>query len=572
MKRKLMRAAALSLALIMLLMSACGGKETDNPAGNDGTQAVETKGEEGTPAASNTPSTPEVTAVMGDVNGQTYPLTDEKITLTMWYPMAGSMAELADFNDGEFWQWYEELTNVHIDFIVPATGTEVEAFRTLFLNDDLPDIMYTIPNQYVYRDGMDAAIEDGYIMNLAEHLDWAPNYVSWFKNVEGAEKDVYTDAGNMYGFWGFWLNMENGYADQGLSIRQDFLDKVGMEVPTTYDEWEAVLTAFKEEFKDVEGFAPFYTSKYGRDNGEFMAGYGVAPYYYQKDGEVLYGPMQEGYKDYLTMMHDWYEKGLLDQDFASRQSSGIAADNDMILNDKIGALIDYGTRMTDAYISRGNANPDVWAVAAPQPKISADSEDPAWYMAGTNYHNMQSTATLIAADSEYAEIATRWVDGFYAAEVFWNANYGIESEEGTVWYKAEDGHRIGDYDFRYSNPDGLSSGMVLVKYWAKNPQVRVEAAQIEQMPAERAAAYPIWSQYAPVNYIPDTVTMTTEEGTEFATLNTDIQTYVDEMVVKFIKGDVPLSEYDAFLAELDRLQIDRCIEIKQAALDRYYAR
>ena len=505
----------------------------------------------------------------GAVDQQTYPLTPEKVTLTMWYPNGGSMGSLADFNDGEFWQWLEEKTNVHIEFIVPASGSETESFNLLFAGDELPDIVVAQPANQCYRDGMDAAIEDGYFLDIAQHLDWCPNYVSWMNNLEFGKKDCYTDTGKMYGMWGFWLNMQEGFADQGISIRKDFLDKVGKDVPTTYAEWEDVLTAFKEQLGIA---APYYTSKYGIDYGEFMAGYGIAPYWYMEDGKIKYGPMQDAYKEYLTMMHDWYEKGLLDPDFSTRQSSGVAADNDMILNDKIGALIDWGTRMTDAYVSRGASNPEFWAVAAPQPKKSADAPDPAFRVATNNYHAMTNYCHSVSAESEHAELAVRWLDTFYAADNFWNANYGIESEEGRVWYKAEDGHRVGIYDFRYSNPDGLDSATVLVKYWAKNPPIRVEAAQIEQMPAERAAAYPVWSQYEAKNFIPTNLTKTVEEGTEYSSLYTDIETYVQECNVKFIMGQMSLDDYDSYRETLKSMGIERCIELQQAALDRYFAR
>ena len=504
----------------------------------------------------------------GAVDQQSYPLTPEKVTLTMWYPNAGSMGELADFNDGEFWQWLEEKTNVHIEFIVP-TSSASESFQLLFAGDDMPDIIVHQPASYSYRDGMDATIDDGYMLDIAQHLDWCPNYVSWLDNLEFGKKDCYTDTGKMYGMWGFWLNMEDGYADQGISIRKDFLDKVGMEIPTTYEEWETVLTAFKDQLGIA---APFYTSKFGVDHGELMAGYGIAPGFFMADGKVKYGPMEDSFKDYLEMMHRWYEKGLLDPDFSTRQSTGIAADNDMILNDKIGALIDYGTRMTDAYISRGATNPEFWAVAAPQPKKSADAPDPTYRKATNNFHAMTGYVHCVSAESKNAELAVRWLDTFYAADNFWNSNYGIDSEEGRVWYKAEDGHRIGNYDFRYSNPDGLDSATVLVKYWAKNPPIRVEASQIEQMPAERAAAYPVWSKYEPTAFIPNALTMTVDEGTEYSSLFTDISTYVDECNVKFIMGQMSLDDYDAYRDTLKKMGIERCIELQQAALDRYNAR
>lgn len=528
----------------------------------------------GTSASSTTTSKkveiPKSDVVKGETDQETYPISDEKITLTMWYPMAGSMGNLSDYNEGEFWQWLEEKTNIHIEFIVPAAGTEAESFNLLFTSDNLPDIIYDQVNSQMYRDGMDACIEDGYIVDMAQHLDEAPNYVSWLNSIEGTDKNVFTDSGKMYGMWGFWDNMENGYADQGISIRKDFLDKVGMDVPTTYDEWEKVLTAFKDQL-GIE--APLYTSKYGIDYGDFMAGYGVAPYFYQVDGKIKYGPMEDGYKDYLTMMHDWYQKGLLDPDFSTRQSSGVTADNDMILNDKVGALIDYGTRMTDAYISRGATNKDFWAVAAPQPKISEDSEDPAWRDVNGNYMDMLNVCTLVNANSEHVTEAIKWLDTFYAKENYLNANYGLESEEGIVWdADPEDGHRIGNYDFRYNNPDGLDSATVAVKYWAKNPNIRVEAAQIEQMPEDRSAAYAVWSKYEPKNYIPTTCTMTSEENTEYSSYYVEIESYVQENNVKFITGERSLDEYDDYKATLKDMGIDECISLRQAALDRYNKR
>ena len=487
----------------------------------------------------------------------------------MWYPFASSMGTLADFNDGEFWQWYEDLTNVHIEFIVPPVGGESNAFNMLFTEDDLPDILYSQPSVHSYRDGQDAAIDDGYIFDLSDHKEWVPNYMSWVNHIENADKNVYTDSGRMYGMWGFSYTMENGYPDQGIAIRKDFLDKTGLEIPATYDEWETVLTAFRDEL-GIE--APFYTGKYGIDNGEFMAGYGVSPDFYQVNNVVKYGPMEDGFKDYITMLNDWFSKGLLDPDFASRQSSGISADSDMMLNDKIGALIDWGTRMTDAYLTRGATNEDFYLTAVPQPKLSEDSADPAWNGIASSYQHIYPHCVLISQNCEYPEVAARWIDGFFAENIFWNANYGIDSEEGTVWYKAEDGHRIGNYDFRYANPDGIDSATVVVKYWVKNPPVRVEAAQIEQMPEDRAESYSVWSRYPASNYLSPFKTMTTEETDEYVSLYPDIELYMRESIVRFIRGDLPMSEYDNFRETLKKMGILRCIEIQQAALNRYNER
>ncbi len=577
MKTRKFLALLLTCMIASSALAACNSGSTGSSSGTESSGAASSEAESSGEESGSTSAGLTSDVVNGETNQQTYPLTEETVTLTYWYPNAGSMAELADFNDSYFFKWYEELTNVHIDFIVPAAGSEAEAFQLLFASDSMPDMVYSYPNQttYSYRAGQDKAIEDGYFIDIAEYLDYAPNYLSWLANNDDLRKASYSDTGKLYGMWGVWSGMdsEHTYADYGLAIRQDFLDKVGMEVPTTYSEWEAVLTAFKDEL-GIQ--APLYTSKFGIDQGEMMAGYDTAPYWYQRDGVIQYGPMDDGYRDYLVMMHDWYEKGLLDPDFATRSSSGVTADNDMILNDKVGALTDYGTRLGDTYVSRGATNTDFNLVGAPQP--TKDPDDPTYvepaYRDNTYTMMVSGVCNSVSADSENIELAVRWLDGFYAEEIALNANYGTEEYEGTVWHNDDTTStgRIIDYDYRYSNPDGKSSGMILVEYSAKNPPVRYEGMQVECSPQVKKDGYEIWKLYEPVNAVPTRITPTSEEGTEFASLYTDIETYVQECNVKFIMGQMSLDDYDSYRDTLTQMGIDRCIELRQAALDRYNAR
>ena len=577
MKTRKFLALLLTCMIASSALAACNSGNTGSSSGTESSGATSSEAESSGEESGSTTAGLTSDVVNGETNQQTYPLTEETVTLTYWYPNAGSMAELADFNDSYFFKWYEELTNVHIDFIVPAAGSEAEAFQLLFASDSMPDMVYSYPNQttYSYRAGQDKAIEDGYFIDIAEYLDYAPNYLSWLANNDDLRKASYSDTGKLYGMWGVWSGMdsEHTYADYGLAIRQDFLDKVGMEVPTTYSEWEAVLTAFKDEL-GIQ--APLYTSKFGIDMGEMMAGYDTAPYWYQRDGVIQYGPMDDGYRDYLVMMHDWYEKGLLDPDFATRSSSGVTADNDMILNDKVGALTDYGTRLGDTYVSRGATNTDFNLVGAPQP--TKDPDDPTYvepaYRDNTYTMMVSGVCNSVSAESDNIELAVRWLDGFYAEEIALNANYGTEEYEGTVWHNDDTTStgRIIDYDYRYSNPDGKSSGMILVEYSAKNPPVRYEGMQVECSPQVKKDGYEIWKLYEPVNAVPTRITPTSEEGTEFASLYTDIETYVQECNVKFIMGQMSLDDYDSYRDTLTQMGIDRCIELRQAALDRYNAR
>ena len=64
----------------------------------------------------------------------------------------------------------------------------------------------------------------------------------------------------------------------------------------------------------------------------------------------------------------------------------------------------------------------------------------------------------------------------------------------------------------------------------------------------------------------------TEEVSEYNSIMTDIQTYVDEFKLKFILGTEPLENYPVFVENIKNMNIDRAIEIRQAEYNRYLER
>jgi putative aldouronate transport system substrate-binding protein len=68
------------------------------------------------------------------------------------------------------------------------------------------------------------------------------------------------------------------------------------------------------------------------------------------------------------------------------------------------------------------------------------------------------------------------------------------------------------------------------------------------------------------------VTPTTEESAEFGRIMNAINTYTDEMAVKFITGAEPLSRFNEYVQTQKRMGLDRAIALVQAQLDRYNKR
>ena len=83
---------------------------------------------------------------------------------------------------------------------------------------------------------------------------------------------------------------------------------------------------------------------------------------------------------------------------------------------------------------------------------------------------------------------------------------------------------------------------------------------------------PVWDQDSTEWVIPAQVSMTELEGNEYNSLYTAIGTLVDEQTVRYIMGSESMDTWDKFMADLESYNLQRCIDIQQAALDRYNAR
>ncbi|WJH33776.1 extracellular solute-binding protein [Paenibacillus sp. CC-CFT747] len=114
-------------------------------------------------------------------------------------------------------------------------------------------------------------------------------------------------------------------AAASLMIRQDWLDKLGLKVPTTTDELAAVLKAFKE--KDPGGNGDKNVPLAIKSDAPFvenLAGaFGLANNWNALDGKLAPRVLDPAYKDYVTYMNGLYKDGLLDKEFAINKDANV---------------------------------------------------------------------------------------------------------------------------------------------------------------------------------------------------------------------------------------------------------
>jgi putative aldouronate transport system substrate-binding protein len=113
-------------------------------------------------------------------------------------------------------------------------------------------------------------------------------------------------------------NRSSEFSASSLLIRTDWLDKVGMKIPTTLDEFTQVLKAFKE--KDPGGVGdkgtPFTINGDAPMIENLTGAFGMATFWTDIGGKLVPQPLNPGFKDYLAFTADLYKQGLLDKEFA----------------------------------------------------------------------------------------------------------------------------------------------------------------------------------------------------------------------------------------------------------------
>ena len=483
--------------------------------------------------------------------------------LTWWMGLNNNVsANFTTMEETEFAKALTEHTGIEIDYIHPAAGQTDETFNLMVAEGEFPDLLeYAFTK---YSGGPVKAIEDGIIIGLNDVIDqYCPNLKAYLKENPDIDKSIMTDDGIYYCFPCIFGEPELTVT-QGLCLRQDWLEALNMEVPESIEEWHDVLTAFKAE---MGAEAPFCIawSKLADSPITYAFGVGSKNWYLDDDGKVVYGVVTEEYKNFLMTMNQWYSEGLLDVDMASLKSDIITS---KMLSGAAGATCAWaGSGMQSWVLTATATDPDYMLVAAPVPSYNGIAP-----IAGYGDSRHKATGSVsISTDCENIELAARLLDYGYSEEGRLLYNYGVEG----VSYDMVEG--VATYtDEVLDNPDGLSITHAIAKYARScygGPFVQElnYYTQYLQVPTVKEAPS-IWTVDTTMDHMYPNATPTTEEADELATITSEMETYVNEMILKFVLGTKSFDEWDEYVADVESFGLDRAIEIKEAALERYNAR
>lgn len=589
MKRKSPMSLLLVLAMLLALMAGCGSQAPASApvsAESVQTSAVEeAPAEEPAPVEEEAPTeepAPDAEALAGEASAEEpeepeepavdltvqLPLTTEDEHYSYFVSFPPPVTEFYEnpFTDYESWVELRERTGVTLDFLPYSVVVETEQFNLLLASGDYPDMfssgLLTNAMDFYYEEGVVQDIRSAVEENMPNYLHVMDEYPAFADSV-GIESDE-----------GRWLLLhsytKNTSYNGGLVIRKDWLDQLGANAPETIDEYNDILTRFKDE---LGASAPMFLNGEGMlVNDAFASAFGVKSFYnnrgvieypiYQVDGQIKYGPAEDAYRDYLQTMADWYAEGLIFSDFYSYTDSNTNAPNDLILGDQMGL---FTTQLMN--MNQYNDQMSIELAGAITPVLNkGDKIHFDWREAGASTNGLCISTAL---EEDRVPLLLKMWDYTMSEEGQLFANWGVE---GVTFEYDENGNPRFTELVTNSPLPAFSIALNIYTLGGGAVSVIDKSREFGNYAENQMEAMEIWNANVDGAYdLPDLMTLNTQESEAFTAGFSDIITYVSTFNLQVITGQTVLDDaaWDKYLSDLDSMGLRNCLDQYQSAYERY---
>lgn len=173
------------------------------------------------------------------------------VTFTVFAPFFSERTP--DLPNNDFTKYIEEKQNIKINWELVSTQGQRQKKQLMFASGDYPEVIF---HENHAEEGLTRAEQiqygkDGILLPLNDLIDkYGPNIKQAFEQTPYLKKGVTAPDGNIYALPQFSECYHCNYS-QKFWINTKWLKKLGLQMPTTTDEFYEVLKAFKE--KDPNG-------------------------------------------------------------------------------------------------------------------------------------------------------------------------------------------------------------------------------------------------------------------------------------------------------------------------------
>ncbi len=457
------------------------------------------------------------------------------------------------------WKAIAEDTNVSLNGVIPqSSSNEEEAYNLMLSSGDLADIIG-------YKDPavLEQLGRNGGLIPLNDLIDQhAPNLKKYMETHPEFAKKCYALDGNIY----FIPKDFELKSAEFWWIRNDWLQKLDLEIPTTVDELYTVLSAFRNEDPNGNGLkdeVPLFDRAGYKMPDEYLYLWDTSTEFYARDGKIEFEPMQENFKVGVANLVKWYKEGLIDPEIFTRGPKS----RDILFSGNLGGC-------THDWVSTGNYNKNLAdsipgfevAPMAPPAVPSGEIVERTFRSPGTGWG--------ISYQCEDPELAIKFFDYFFSEAGSAFINWGIKGDTYDV-------DANGD---KYFLDSVLNSGKSPIGYLrGYGVQYRIGMAQ------EAAYEYAFMSDVGTVAtkmynsnlqwyrdnvppYLDGALQLkyNADDEAEYLRIMGSIRPYVAERFQSWMLGTSDFEDdYDEFISQLKSRGIERAIEINQDAYNIY---
>lgn len=511
---------------------------------------------------------------LDNLNPSGLPVVKEKVTISVMGREAHLSNEPTNWNALKVPQLFEEWTNIHVDWQIVPGNAIAEKKNLAFASSDMPDVFF--PGILSQSDEMKYG-GLGMLVALNDLIDeYAPNVKKLFELEPATKFAATTPSGNIYTLPASstcWI----GSSPVTINIHTGWLEKAGMDIPETTEEFEAALTYFRDN--DMNGN--------GNKNDEipfgvraghlyhFMSIFGVVDSQSHRmvvDDKVIFTAIAPEVRDAIVWLNDLYQKGLIDPEVFTQDNRQFIAKgrNPETL---YGVFMDWhGENIVGTPLLYDPETLEYTVYHPLEPLQTHNGKRPMW---PSQPRSVRARELSITSTNEMPEVTMRWFDVIYDP---WYGMHFQTSLPGEQWIEegfTDDGRPIwritenpptmsyGEWKHMYSPANSTAQGTCNSLAFVK--RVWQPAARMKQNTME------FYGDYMPAQVYPNPGPFFSDADTEeMAILRADINGFITKNFASWIVEGGVEGEWDDYVKELEKMNYDRLVEIWQGGYDQFY--
>ena len=453
----------------------------------------------------------------------------------------------------KLWQYFKEATGAELNIqAIPASDTATKLPLMMASPESLPDLIHLWA-----KEQFDPYALTGAFVCLDDHMDQMPNMKTFLDSLPDTEREDLLNQrksgdGKIYSAPCYGTQTMNNI--RGWMYRKDIFEKHGLSVPTTYEEMYQVCKKLKALYP--ESYPLCFRSGLPKleDMGpSWKNDYTYQAYYDFVEKEWRYGAQEPVLRDMIEYFLKMKTEGLVPPDFITIETKSW---EELMSTDRGFITLDYLTRIDFFNVPNREENPEyTLAMMAPP---AADVATGSQKLKKTNL-DFGGYVICNTGDQKMMDNSLKLVDWMYTDEGCELLSWGKEGET----YEVVDGKK--KFILKEGEQPQIAYGVGTYGLYQRIDEEAYEASYSQENVEACRATMPYLETYAnPTMWIP----FSDEEASRATQLVMELKSYCDEEISKFMLGQKPLTEWDAFQTGLTQMGVDELLKLYSQAYDR----